>query len=238
MMRYSEKIIPAEFVSRPNRFIAEVLVNGIPERVHVKNTGRCRELLIPGSTVYLACPENPERKTKYDLIAVQKKRSGKTPLLINMDSQIPNSAVEEWLPRSGLFSPSAVIRREVKYGNSRFDFQIMDGPRKCFLEVKGVTLEHDGCAMFPDAPTERGVKHLEELINASGNGWETFVLFVIQMKEIQIFRPNDQTDPAFGNALRRAAAHGVKILAFDCNVTPDSMTVDSAVPVDIKGDIK
>lgn len=231
-MKYKQ-IISGIFLERPNRFIAHVEIDGVPEIVHVKNTGRCKELLLSGSTVYLSVADNPSRKTKYDLIAVEKQRDGAPPLLINMDSQIPNAAAEEWLRTGTLFSPHAMIRREVTYGNSRFDFFVTDGERKAFLEVKGVTLEEKGIAMFPDAPTERGVKHLRELIQCRQDGYEAYVLFVIQMKEMTAFRPNDMTHSAFGDALREADRAGVKILAMDCAVTPDSIVLDEAVPVQL-----
>ena len=225
-MRYS-KVTEGTFLNRPNRFIAEVEIGGELERVHVKNTGRCRELLVPGCRCYLSDSENPQRKTRYDLIAVQKGE-----LLINMDSQVVNSLVEEYLKKGTLFSKEALIRREVTYGNSRFDFYIEDGSRKIFLEVKGVTLENEGIASFPDAPTERGVKHLKELIAALKEGFETYVFFVIQMKSVKLFTPNDVTHPAFGETLRRASKEGVKIIAMDCMVTPDSLYIDA--PVEIK----
>ena len=228
-----DSVVKATFLSRPNRFIAKVLLGGQEETVHVKNTGRCRELLIPGCTVYLNQSDNPNRKTKCDLIAVEKERQGRAPLLINMDSQVPNDAAAEWLPRSGLFSEQAVIRREVTYGESRFDFYVEDGERKAFLEVKGVTLEQDGVAMFPDAPTERGVKHLHELCKAVDDGYECYLLLVIQMKDIHLFRPNTATHPAFAKALQMAAARGVHILAMDCVVTPDSMVIDKPVAVEL-----
>lgn len=232
-MKYKQ-IISGVFLERPNRFIAHVEIDGVPETVHVKNTGRCKELLLPGSTVYLSVADNPSRKTKYDLIAVEKQRDGAVPLLINMDSQIPNAAAEEWLRKKGtLFSSDAVIRREVTYGNSRFDFFVTDGDRKAFLEVKGVTLEEKGIAMFPDAPTDRGVKHLRELIQCRKDGYEAYVLFVIQMKEMIALRPNDTTHLAFGEALREAGRAGVKIMAMDCVVTPDSIVLDEAVPVQL-----
>ena len=233
-MRY-RKVVPAKFLSRPNRFIAYVEVAGQKEVVHVKNTGRCKELLVPGCTVWLAESDNPERKTKYDLIAVNKIRSGAAELMVNMDSQLPNAAAEEWLKNSTLFSSGAEIRREVTYGKSRFDFHIRDGAKNCYLEVKGVTLEHNGIAMFPDAPTERGVKHLMELVEAKKAGHDAIILFVIQMKEITEFRPNDATHKAFGDALRQAHENGVQVLAYDCIVTPDSMVLDSPVKVDLSG---
>ncbi|SFW33850.1 DNA/RNA nuclease SfsA [Ruminococcus flavefaciens] len=229
-MKY-KNIKAAEFICRPNRFIAKVLIGGSEETVHVKNTGRCRELLTKGCTVYLEESDNLSRKTKYDLVAVEKLRSGKPPLLVNMDSQIPNAAVGEWLRKGELFSTQAVIRREFTYGESRFDFRIEDGGKVSFLEVKGVTLENDGSASFPDAPTERGVKHIHELIRAHKEGFGAYILFVVQMKEIRELRPNDATHRAFGDALRLAEREGVKILAYDCIVTPDSMTIDKPIPI-------
>ena len=189
------------FRQRLNRFEATVEICGKAETVHVKNTGRCKELLVPGCKVFLERSENPKRKTAYDLTAVEKKREGKPPLLINMDSQIPNAAAEEWLKKGNLFSKNAKIKREVKFGNSRFDFYIEDGGKKAFLEVKGVTLEKDGIALFPDAPTTRGVKHINELISAKERGFDCYILFVIQMKEISAFMPNRETHPEFADAL-------------------------------------
>ena len=229
-----EHVAEATFLSRPNRFIARVLVNGAEETVHVKNTGRCRELLVSGCTVYLARSDKAGRKTKYDLVAVEKVRQGRAPLRINMDSQAPNDAAGEWLPTSGLFSDGAVIRREVKFGDSRFDFYVEDGRRKAFVEVKGVTLEENGVALFPDAPTERGVKHLRELCRAVEAGYEAYLLLVIQMKDIRLFRPNAATHPAFADSLREAAGQGVHILAMDCLVTPEGMTVDKPVTVQLR----
>ena len=229
-MKY-RNIREAEFISRPNRFIARVLIGGKEETVHVKNTGRCRELLTEGCTVYLEKSDNPARKTKYDLVAVEKLRSGKPPLLVNMDSQIPNAAAEEWLRKGELFSEQAVVRREFTFGESRFDFRIDDNGAASFLEVKGVTLENDGIASFPDAPTERGVKHIHELIRARREGYGAYILFVLQMKEIRELRPNDVTHRAFGDALRLAKQEGVNILAYDCIVTPDIMTIDKPIPI-------
>ena len=226
-------VIPGTFIHRPNRFIAEVEINGRQETVHVKNTGRCRELLIPGSRVYLEASDNPNRKTAYDLIAVEKERPGASPLLINMDSQAPNHAVGEWLPKSGLFLGNALIRREVTYGSSRFDFCIDDNHTRSFLEVKGVTLEQNGLALFPDAPTERGVKHLHELIHCIRHGYSAYVLFVVQMKGIHRFSPNDSTHRAFGDALRLASQAGVTLLARDCITTADSMTIDAPIPIEL-----
>ena len=224
-MKYS-KITEGRFISRANRFVATVEINGVPTTVHVKNTGRCRELLVPGTTVYLAVSDNPARKTKHDLIAVNKNG-----LLINMDSQIPNDIAAEWLPESGLFSPDAIIRREVTCGKSRFDFMICEGEKTSYLEVKGVTLETDGVARFPDAPTERGAKHLRELTALAQQGIGAYVLFVIQMKQIRELRPNDAMDPAFGTALREAAQAGVVIRAVDCVVTPENITADREVQI-------
>jgi len=229
-MKY-HNIVKAEFLSRPNRFIAKVSLFGREETVHVNNTGRCRELLLPGTTVYLEKTKNPNRKTKYDLIAVEKKRMDTSPLLVNMDSQIPNALAAEWITQSGIFSEKARVNREVTYGSSRFDLYIEDGSRRAFMEVKGVTLEEGGRASFPDAPTLRGIKHIQELCRAAEEGYEAYILFVIQMKEITSFSPNDVTHKAFGDALRLAAENGVKILAFDCKVEPDFLTIDSPVPV-------
>ncbi|MBE6708951.1 MAG: DNA/RNA nuclease SfsA [Ruminococcaceae bacterium] len=229
-MKYKE-IMQGVFVERPNRFIAKVLVNGTEDTVHVKNTGRCRELLVPGCTVYLSVSDNPQRQTKYDLVTVEKVTE-RGVITVNMDSQIPNAAAEEWLRSGGLFSADALIKREVRYGESRFDFYIEDGDRRAFLEVKGVTLENDGVAMFPDAPTERGVKHIKELVAAVNDGYEAYVLFVIQMKGVHEFRPNDVTHKGFADALRFAVDAGVKIIAMDCIVMPDSMKID--VPVNVK----
>lgn len=231
-MQYAS-VIRGQFCSRPNRFLAVVRIGGQEEIVHVKNTGRCRELLIPECTVYLSRSDNPNRKTKYDLIAVEKQREGKLPLLINLDSQIPNAAAAEWLETGSLFSANAVFRREVTHGSSRFDFSIMDGNIQSFLEVKGVTLEQDGIALFPDAPTLRGVKHLQELTACQQAEIPAYLLLVIQMKEIRAFRPNDAMHPQFGEALRRAAAAGVTLLARDCIVTPDSITIDAPVPIQL-----
>ena len=229
-MKY-RNIIDGIFLSRPNRFIAHVEIDERVEVVHVKNTGRCKELLVPNCRVYLSVSDNPARKTKYDLVAVEKNREDGSTVLINMDSQIVNDVAGEWLPISGLFSENAVIRREVTYGKSRFDFYIEDGDRKAFLEVKGCTLEKDGVAMFPDAPTERGVKHIEELMACMEDGYEAYILFVIAMKGVTCFRPNDATHKAFGDALRRAEDAGVKILAMDCVVDQDSIVIDAAVEI-------
>ena len=189
-------------------------------------------MLIKGAKVYLYVSDNENRKTKYDLIGVEKQTNGKT-LLINMDSQIPNDVAQEWLKTCGLFSENAVFRREVKYKNSRFDFYIEDGNRKIFLEVKGVTLENNGIAMFPDAPTERGIKHINELVSCLYDGYEAYILFVIQMKGVDIFIPNDETHRAFGDALRKAKKQGVKILAVDSVVKKDSIEIDEYIKVNL-----
>lgn len=222
----------ATFIARPNRFIAECEINGEKVIAHVKNTGRCRELLIPGATVYLDEPFGRERKTRFDLVAVEKLRDDGSRLLINMDSQAPNNATAEFLKSGGLFSDATRIRREVTKGNSRFDFCIEQGEKITYLEVKGVTLENGGVASFPDAPTERGVKHIEELMALKKEGFGAAILFVIQMKEINEFRPNDLTHKAFGDALRRAYSAGVKIYAYDSIVTPDSIIIDQ--PIEVK----
>ena len=227
-MKYA-KVVKAEFLSRPNRFLAKVMLNGSVETVHVKNTGRCRELLQPGSAVWLAESDNPARKTRYDLVTVAKKRPGKADLMVNMDSQAPNAAAQEWLQSGTYFSPEAKVRRETVHGDSRFDFYIEDRGRKAFLEVKGVTLEEDGLAAFPDAPTERGIKHIEGLIRCLDEGFDAYLLFVLQMKEIRALCPNDRTHKAFGDALRRAHKAGVKILVYDCRVSPDTMVIDSPI---------
>lgn len=231
-MKYG-KVVQGEFISRPNRFIAYVNIDGKKQTVHVKNTGRCKELLLPKCKVYLEVSSNPARKTKYDLIAVEKERESLPPLLINMDSQAPNAAAEEWLKKGTLFSKSAVIRREVKFGASRFDFYVEDGERKAFLEVKGVTLEENGVAMFPDAPTERGVKHICELAECVKQGYEAYLLFVVQMKDVYVVRPNDATHKAFGDALREAVESGVKVLAYDCRVTADTLVIDKEVKTEL-----
>ncbi len=219
-------IVEGKFISRPNRFIAYVEINGKKEIVHVKNTGRCKELLIDGATVYLEVSDNPERKTKYDLIAVYKGNN-----LVNMDSQAPNKVAYEFFKESNLFSQNAKIKPEYKYGASRIDIYIEDGDRKALIEVKGVTLENDGVASFPDAPTERGIKHINELIKATSEGYEAYILFVIQMKQIKEFTPNYATHKEFGVFLQKAQKAGVKILAYDCIVTPETLKIDRKIDV-------
>ena len=214
------------FISRQNRFCATVSVDRKIETVHVKNTGRLKELLVQGAPVYLSRSDNTARKTKYDLVAVQKGGG-----IVSIDSQAANTVAHEWLCTKGYFGQNAIVRREVTFGKSRFDFYIESGERKIFLEVKGCTLEKDGRALFPDAPTERGVKHVKELVECKKHGFEAYILFVIQMKGIDSFSPNDATHPEFGAALRDAAKSGVNILALDCIVLPDEVTADSFVKI-------
>ena len=216
----------AVFKERPNRFIAYVETESGREICHVKNTGRCKELLTPDATVYVQRNDNPARKTKLDLIGVKKSQ-----YLINMDSQAPNAAVKEWLKAGNLFSKNAKIYPEKKYGDSRFDFYIEDGERKAFMEVKGVTLENDGVCAFPDAPTERGVKHIRELIKCMEEGYEAYILFVIQMSPVKYLEPNDVTHKAFGDALREAKKAGVHVMARDCKIAIDSMEIMNEVEV-------
>ncbi|MCD8215794.1 MAG: DNA/RNA nuclease SfsA [Clostridiales bacterium] len=220
-----ENIIKGIFLNRPNRFIAEVLIEGRKERVHVKNTGRCRELLIPGIEVYLQDCKSPNRKTRFDLITVNK--GGK---LVNMDSQAPNKAVSEWLKEGSILKPD-LIKPEFTYGSSRFDFYFEKGEEKGFIEVKGVTLENEGVASFPDAPTERGLKHLKELIKAVSEGYTACVFFVVQMKNVKYFMPNFENDRAFSEGLIEAYEKGVKILAYDCFVSPAEMKIEDRVNV-------
>ncbi len=230
-MKYKE-VVKGIFKDRPNRFIAKVEVNGNEEIVHVKNTGRCKELLLENSVVYLSASDNPLRKTKYDLIAVEK-QSDNGVLLINMDSQAPNDMVAEWLKKGALFSKNAIIKREVTFGNSRFDFFVDDSDTKAFIEVKGVTLENEGVALFPDAPTERGVKHIKELCSCVEKGYSAYIIFVIQISGVTLFKPNDATHKAFGDALRIAEEAGVNILAYDSIVAYDSVCVNSPVKIDL-----
>ncbi len=236
-----QDIHPARFLARPNRFIAQVELDGRVETVHVKNTGRCRELLLPGCTVYLEGSANPARKTRYDLVAVEKVRPGLPPLFINMDAQAPNKVFAQWMEAGhgealGLPRPT-LLRPEKTWGHSRFDFYWELSEAGCgrqgFVEVKGCTLEENGLALFPDAPTQRGVKHLRELIACRAAGYEAAVCVVIQMAGMTAFSPNDRTHPEFGAALREAAAAGVKVLAVECAAEPRSLTMTSPVPVDL-----
>ena len=223
-MRY-ETMVKGRFLKRPNRFIAHVEIDGKEEICHVKNTGRCKELLTPGATVWCEKAINPNRKTKFDLICVQKGER-----LINMDSQAPNAAVRQWLEQGGL-GVIENLKGEVTHGDSRFDFAFLKEGKQCYLEVKGVTLETEGVCSFPDAPTQRGAKHLRGLQKAVEEGCLGYVLFVIQMADVKYLHPNDATDPAFGKALREAANAGVTVLALDCAVTPESMTLRAPVLV-------
>lgn len=225
-MQYAN-MVPGTFLSRPNRFVAQVMIDGVTETVHVKNTGRCRELLPVGAKVWCQRSDNPNRKTKYDLIAVTKGDR-----MINMDSQAPNAAAREWLLDGGL-GEIRDLRAETVHGDSRFDFSFTREGIPCLLEVKGVTLEEEGVCAFPDAPTQRGAKHLRGLTEAVREGYGAYVLFVIQMGSVRSLHPNDATDPEFGRALRQAAAQGVRILAVDCTVTEDTMTIGDFVPVEL-----
>ena len=218
-------MVPGIFLSRPNRFIAQVEIDGQEETVHVKNTGRCRELLPCGAQVWCQTSHNPNRKTKYDLITVKKGER-----LINMDSQAPNIAAGEWLKGGGL-GEIENLKAETFHGDSRFDFSFTLDGQPCLLEVKGVTLEDDGVCAFPDAPTERGAKHLRGLTEAKKAGFGAFVLFVVQMADVKYLHPNDATDPAFGAALREAAENGVVVMAVDCAVTEDTMVIRQRIPV-------
>ena len=224
-MKYSN-IKRGRFESRPNRFIAYVDIDGKREKVHVKNTGRCRELLTEGAEVYLEKSDNPDRSTAYDLVAVKKGSC-----MINMDSQAPNQVVGEWLLKKELFPDTILVKPETTYRNSRFDFYVETNTDKIFLEVKGVTLEQDGIVLFPDAPSERAVKHVHELIQAVQEGYQAYILMVIQMRGVRYFTPNRETHPAFADALLEAAKAGVKILAYDCVVTENSCTIHEPVPV-------
>ena len=223
-MKYGS-MVPGRFLQRPNRFIAHVEIQNETQICHVKNTGRCRELLPPGAQVWCEVAQNPARKTKFDLITVQKGHR-----LINMDSQAPNIAAKEWLLAGGLGQIDN-LRPETVHGGSRFDFSFTKDGRPCLLEVKGVTLENDGVCAFPDAPTQRGARHLRHLAQAVQEGYGAYVLFVIQMSDVQYLHPNDATDPEFGAALRQAHAAGVQVLAMDCRVEIISMTIDKPVAV-------
>lgn len=223
-MKYAN-MVPGSFLARPNRFIAHVDIGGRTEVVHVKNTGRCRELLPTGAEVWCQKSDNPARKTQFDLITVRKGRR-----LINMDSQAPNLAAKEWLASGGLGGIEN-LRAETVHGDSRFDFSFTLDGKQCFLEVKGVTLETDGVCAFPDAPTERGAKHLRGLTEAVREGFGAYVLFVIQMADVEYLHPNDATDPNFGAALREAAANGVQVIAMDCDVSVGEMRLRKPVPV-------
>ena len=222
-MKYAN-IKQGKFISRPNRFIAYVEIDGKEEICHVKNTGRCRELLIPGASVFVEESANPDRKTKYDLIAVYK-----GDLLINMDSQAPNKVLGEWLHK--YFEDVTLIKPESKYKNSRFDFYVETTSRRIFIEIKGVTLEENGVVLFPDAPTERGVKHLTELCQCVKDGYEAYVFFVVQMEKADYFTPNRKTHPEFADALVNAEKTGVKIKCVNCRVEKNAMEIGDFVEV-------
>ncbi len=227
-MKY-QNIKEGIFKKRPNRFLAHVEVEKKEEICHVKNTGRCKELLIEGVTVYVEHHNNPKRKTNYSLIGVKKGDQ-----IVNMDSQAPNKVVMEWLKAGGLYENPSVIKPEKTYGDSRFDFYVEAEEHRCFIEVKGVTLEEEGIARFPDAPTERGIKHIKELGRCIQDGYEAYLIFVIQMKGIVQFEPNNRTQKEFGKALIEAQKKGVHILAYDCIVTEDSLILDKEIPVQLK----
>jgi len=226
-MKY-ENIKEGKFLSRPNRFIANVEIDGREEVCHVKNTGRCRELLLPGAKVFVQEFDLATRKTKYDLISVYK---GNT--LINMDSQAPNKVFAEWVRGGNYFKNVTLLKPEQKYKDSRFDFYIEADGRKIFAEIKGVTLEEENIAMFPDAPTERGVKHIRELCESIKEGYEAYIFFIVQFKGASLFVPNRKTQPEFADALKRAEKAGVKIVCLDCEVEKDSLTVSDFVEYEV-----
>lgn len=223
-----KKITEGKFISRPNRFIANIEINGKTEICHVKNTGRCKELLQPGARVFLSESDNPQRKTRFDLIAVYKGN-----VLFNIDSQAPNKVFGEWLKESGYFGSITRIKPECFYKKSRFDFYFEYNGKKAFAEVKGVTLENKGIFMFPDAPTERGVRHLNELCEALEDGYEAYAVFILQAQGATSFTPNEETHPQFAEALFNANQKGVKILCLDCTVTPASLKIDKFIPLHI-----
>lgn len=224
-MRY-ENIKQAEFLSRPNRFIANIELDGKPQVCHVKNTGRCKELLTDRAKIYVQHFPNTTRKTEYDLIAVEKNG-----LLINMDSQAPNKVFHEWVNNGGFIDGITYIKPECKYRNSRFDFYMETPSRKIFAEIKGVTLEENGTAMFPDAPTERGIKHINELIECKNEGYDAYIFFIIQMENCKCFTPNRKTHPEFADALERAGRNGVEIVALNCKVTPNELKIFENVEI-------
>ena len=219
-------IIAAKFISRPNRFIAEVEIDGKIEIAHVKNTGRCKELLINGATVYVQMSDNSSRKTNFDLISVVKNG-----LLINMDSQAPNKVFGEWVAGGNFIKDIDLIKPECKYGNSRFDYYIEGDGRKIFAEIKGVTLEENGVVMFPDAPTERGLKHIKELCKCVKSGYEAYIFFIIQMENCKFFMPNRVTHPEFADMLNFARKNGVNIRALNCLVNPDELKINKEIEI-------
>ena len=223
-----ENIVKANFVSRPNRFIANIEIDGKCEIAHVKNTGRCKELFVPGAEIYVQLCDNPLRKTQYDVIAVKKGTE-----IINIDSQIPNKVFAEFVAEGKFLSGITYVKPETTYQNSRFDFYIERGNEKIYVEVKGVTLEQNGVALFPDAPTDRGVKHINELIDAIKNGFSAYIIFVIQMKGVNEFKPNASMHKEFADALKKANENGVKIIALDCNVTENTIKIDKNIDVSL-----
>lgn len=224
-----ENIFEAKFISRPNRFIAMIEIDGVLKKCHVKNTGRLRELLTEGAEVYVQKSSNPDRKTEYDLICVRKGEE-----LYNIDSQAPNVVLGEWLRSGGIFEDVKLIKPETKYNNSRFDFYVEYDNKKAFIEVKGVTLEKDGVMMFPDAPTERGVKHIYELIDCVENGFEGYIVFVVQTEKGKYFTPNSDTHHEFASVLKKASLNGVKIICLNCYVGPDFLRIKGNIPVVIQ----
>lgn len=224
-MQY-DNIRRGQFISRPNRFIAHIIVDGREEICHVKNTGRCRELLVPGATIFVRESSNDKRKTKFDLLSVYKGER-----LVNIDSQIPNQVFREWIEGSNYFPGLSYIKPEYTYRNSRLDYYLEAGERRILAEIKGVTLEKEGLALFPDAPTERGIKHINDLCHAITEGYEAYLVFIIQMKNVLHFAPHRETHPAFAEAVTRAAEQGVQLLAMDCYVTADSITAGDFVEI-------
>lgn len=226
-MKYN-KTVKATFIERPNRFVAKVLLDGEEIYCHVKNTGRCKELLVPGAIVWLEDSENPNRKYRYSLVTVKKGDR-----LVNMDSQVPNKVVGEWLSEGKFFKDIRLLKPECTYGSSRFDFYCEYEDKKAFIEVKGVTLENDNVVSFPDAPTERGTRHVKELAECIKDGFEAYIIFVVQMKNVLYFEPNSVNDPAFAGALKQAESQGVKVLAIDCSVSENEMRAEDFVEVRI-----
>ena len=224
-MKY-ENIKTGSFVSRPNRFIAQVIIEGEEHKCHVKNTGRLTELLVPGAKVYVEEHHNPNRKTRFSLIAVE--REG---ILYNIDSQAPNKVAMEWVKKGGFLSDVTLVKAEKTYKNSRFDLYLEAGEKKVFMEVKGVTLNRDGYGYFPDAPTERGKKHVLELMDAKEHGFLTCILFVVKFRDALGFRPNRQRQPDFADALLKAREKGVEIMAVECRVEPDCLEIRKQIPV-------
>ncbi|MBQ8931121.1 MAG: DNA/RNA nuclease SfsA [Ruminiclostridium sp.] len=229
-MKY-KNIEKGSFINRKNRFIAVAEINGIKQEVHVKNTGRLGELLISGVTAYFEKSGNPDRKTAYDMVAVENTAEGYPTQIVNIDSNVANDVAYEWILKSGIFSDKAIIRREVKFESSRFDFFIEDKAEKAFLEVKGVTLRKGNVALFPDAPTDRGIKHIKELIKAKRQGYKAYILFVIQMKGVELFTPNKATHEEFAKTLQEAENEGVEIFATDCIVSSDEIVPDKNIKV-------